>query len=52
MERLAGLYGAAFAPPGIDGGTAFAILLGGLLAGLGGAWSAVAQHLAAIQPRV
>ncbi|MBT8445304.1 MAG: ABC transporter permease [Gammaproteobacteria bacterium] len=52
MERLAGLYGAAFEPPGVDGGTALAILLGGLLAGLGGAWSAVARHLAAIQPKV
>ena len=31
---------------------ALAILLGGLLAGLGGAWSAVARHLAAIQPKV
>ncbi len=52
IERLAGLYGGRFRPLGIDGGTALAILAGGVLAGLGGAWSAVARHLASIQPRV
>jgi len=52
IERLASLYGGAFEAPGVDGDTALAILAGGLLAGLGGAWSAVARHLAAIQPRV
>jgi cell division transport system permease protein len=52
IERLASLYGGAFEAPGVDGGTALVILAGGLLAGLGGAWSAVARHLAAIQPRV
>jgi len=52
IERLAALYGSSFRPLGMDGGTVLAILGGGLLAGLGGAWSAVARHLAAIQPRV
>ena len=51
IERLASLYGGAFEAPGVDGDTALAIVAGGLLAGLGGAWSAVARHLAAIQPQ-
>lgn len=52
IERLAGLYGSSFRPLGVDGGTVLAILGGGVLAGFAGAWSAVARHLAAIQPRV
>jgi len=52
IERLAGLYGSSFRPLGVDAATVLIILGGGLLAGLGGAWSAVARHLAAIQPRV
>lgn len=52
IERLAGLYGSTFSPLGVDATTVLSILAGGLLAGLGGAWSAVARHLAAIQPRV
>lgn len=52
IERLATLYGSAFRPLGISGLTVLAIVGGGLVAGLGGAWSAVARHLAAIQPRV
>jgi len=52
IERLAGLYGSSFRPLGVDSATVLSILGGGLLAGLGGAWSAVARHLAAIQPRV
>lgn len=52
IERLAGLYGSSFRPLGVDAATVLSILAGGLLAGLGGAWSAVARHLAAIQPRV
>ena len=52
VSRLAQLYGSSFRPLGIDGGTVLTILGAGLLAGLGGAWSAVARHLAAIQPRV
>lgn len=52
IERLANLYGGAFRPLWVDGATVLAILAGGLAAGLGGAWSAVARHLKAIQPRV
>ena len=50
--RLSSLYGGSFQPLGLDSATALAMLGGGLLAGLGGAWMAVARHLAAIQPRV
>jgi hypothetical protein len=32
--------------------TFFTVLGGGILAGLGGSWSAVARHLSAIQPKV
>lgn len=52
VERLVRLYGGRFEPFGIDGGTLLTIFTIGVAAGLGGAWSAVAQHLAAIQPRV
>jgi len=52
VERLAGLYGGSFEPLGADPGTLITILTGGILAGLGGAWSAVARHLSAIQPQV
>jgi cell division transport system permease protein len=52
VERLTALYGGAFRPRGADAVTVLSIVAGGLLAGLGGAWSAVARHLAAIQPRV
>ena len=52
IERLAELYGGAFRPLSVDGGTLLTVLGGGLLAGLGGAWTAVARHLAAIQPKV
>jgi cell division transport system permease protein len=52
VERLAGLYGGSFEPLGADPGTLLTILVGGILAGLGGAWSAVARHLSAIQPQV
>ncbi len=51
-ERLSSLYGGAFHLMGMDRSTAMAVFGGGLLAGLGGAWSAVARHLADIQPRV
>ena len=51
-SRLSSLYGGSFQPLGLDGATALAMLGGGLLAGLGGAWMAVGRHLAAIQPRV
>lgn len=51
-ERLIALYGGGFDPSGISAGTAALVLAGGLTAGLGGAWSAVARHVAAIQPTV
>jgi len=52
VERLVRVYGGGFEPFGIDGGTLLAIFTISLSAGLSGAWSAVARHLAAIQPRV
>jgi cell division transport system permease protein len=52
VTRLVGLYGGGFEPFGIDGVTLLAVFLISMAAGLGGAWSAVARHLAAIQPRV
>jgi hypothetical protein len=36
----------------MDFATTLAVLTGGLLAGFGGAWSAVAKHLSTIQPKV
>ncbi len=51
-ERLIRLYGGGFEPFGIDGNTLLTIFSLGLAAGISGAWSAVARHLAAIQPRV
>ena len=51
-ERLVQLYGGGFKPIGIDGLTLLTMLAGGLLAGLGGAWIAVARHLSDIQPKV
>lgn len=52
VGRLAGLYGrdAGLGAPGAD--TLLALVGGGVLAGLAGAWTAVARHLSAIQPRV
>jgi len=52
VERLVRLYGGGFEPFGIDGETLLTVFAIGLAAGLGGAWSAVARHLSAIQPRV
>ena len=51
VERLIGLYASDMALLGIDAATAFAVLCCGVLAGWGGAWSTVARHLAAIQPK-
>ncbi len=51
-ERLIRLYGGGFEPFGIDGNTLLTVFSLGLAAGISGAWSAVARHLAAIQPRV
>jgi cell division transport system permease protein len=52
VARLSALYGGSFRLVGLDGPASLAVLAGGLLAGLGGAWVAVGRHLAAIQPRV
>jgi len=52
VDRLATLYGGGFDGLGVDSGTFFTVLTGGILAGLGGAWSAVARHLSAIQPKI
>jgi cell division transport system permease protein len=51
LERLIGLYEADLSLLGLDGGTALLIIGGGVLAGWGGAWSAVSRHLSAIQPK-
>jgi cell division transport system permease protein len=51
VESLAELYGSGFrfSNAGVD--VAAAVLLGGLLLGLGGAWLAVGRHLDEIEPR-
>jgi cell division transport system permease protein len=51
LERLIGLYETDLQLLGLDRNTILAILGGGVLAGWGGAWTAVARHLSAIQPR-
>jgi cell division transport system permease protein len=51
LERLIGLYGAELNLLGMNGATAGLVLGGGILAGWGGAWTAVTRHLAAIQPK-
>ncbi len=50
VQTLIGLYSSDVALLGIDGSTLLLVAAGGLFAGWGGAWSAVARHLAAIQP--
>ena len=52
VERLVRLYGGGFEPLGISAGAALGVFAAGLGAGLCGAWTAVARHLAAIQPRI
>jgi cell division transport system permease protein len=52
VERLSTLYGGSYRLLGLDPQGGLAVVCGGLLAGLGGAWVAVARHLAAIQPKV
>jgi cell division transport system permease protein len=52
VDRLVSLYGGGFERLGVDFTTFLAVLGGGVTAGLGGAWSAVARHLSAIQPQV
>jgi cell division transport system permease protein len=52
VARLVELYGGGFEPIGVDRATATILLGCGLLAGLGGAWMAVARHLSDIEPTV
>jgi cell division transport system permease protein len=52
VKRLVQLYGGGFQPIGVDRLTLITVVAGGLLAGLGGAWIAVARHLSDIQPKV
>jgi cell division transport system permease protein len=52
LARLLRLYGAEFGGFGPSPLTALLVLGGGVLAGWAGAWTAVARHLSAIQPRV
>ena len=51
LERLIGLYETDLQLLGLDRNTVLAILGGGVLAGWGGAWTAVSRHLSEIQPR-
>ncbi|NND54610.1 MAG: FtsX-like permease family protein, partial [Gammaproteobacteria bacterium] len=51
VDRLLGLYDSDTAVLGLDGLTLGLLLAGGVIAGWGGAWSAVARHLSAIQPK-
>ncbi len=51
VGRLAALYGTEFPLQGLDGRTLGALLMGGPLLGLAGAWLAVGRHLAACAPR-
>jgi len=51
VDRLLGLYERDTSVLGLDGMTLLLLLAGGVIAGWGGAWSAVARHLSAIQPR-
>jgi cell division transport system permease protein len=51
LERLLGLYDAQLDLLGMNASTALLVIAGGVLAGWGGAWTAVTRHLAAIQPK-
>ena len=50
VNNLAALYSSDFRLATTDLATAGALLLGGLLLGLGGSWLAVGRHLRAIEP--
>ena len=52
LTRLGGLYGSSFELGSASASSLLAVLAGGVLAGLSGAWTAVARHLAAIQPQI
>ena len=51
VDRLLGLYDSNSRVSGLDVRTLLLVLAGGILAGWGGAWSAVTRHLSAIQPK-
>jgi cell division transport system permease protein len=51
VEHIAALYGAEFPLAGLDAAALLALLAGGPLLGLAGAWLAVRSHLAACAPR-
>jgi cell division transport system permease protein len=51
LQRLVGLYSAEVSLLGMDRATVLAVFSGGILSGWGGAWTAVARHLFAIQPK-
>ncbi len=51
LEHLIGLYESDLSLLGLDAGSALTMVAGGVLAGWGGAWTAVSRHLAAIQPK-
>jgi len=50
LERLIGLYDSDMNLLGLSLSTVLTIVGGGILAGWGGAWTAVSRHLAVIQP--
>lgn len=50
LERLIGLYDSELSLLGLDFTSAMTMVAGGILAGWGGAWTAVSRHLTAIQP--
>lgn len=50
VETLVGLYASEMDLLGLDFATVGLVLAGGVLSGWGGAWTAVARHLSAIQP--
>jgi cell division transport system permease protein len=51
VKQFAALYGAEFPLVGLDPGALLALLVGGPLLGLAGAWMAVRSHLASCAPR-
>ncbi len=52
VTALAGLYGSGLELGGAGTSALLVLLGGGILAGWAGAWTAVARHLSAIQPKV
>jgi len=50
VERLVGLYSANVQLLGLAGTSLLLVTVSGIIAGWGGAWSAVTRHLSAIQP--